>query len=647
MWLAAVALVLVATAGAYWRGLHGPFLFDDFANLPALGQFDVFHHPRLLVAYLTSGNADPTGRPVSLLTFLVDANGWPDHPLRFKRTNLIIHALTGLLLLTLLVRMGARLGLDESRARAAALFGTACWLLHPLFVSTVLYVVQREAMLSTLFVFAGLVAFDAAVRSSTSVRARRAGWLLYVGCLVLGTLSKANGALLPVLAWLIAYCLPDLRDRTKSPAFKGLVVLPAAVVCLSLAIMGFSSARAGVLPYRGWSVAQRLLTEPRVLIDYLTSLWIPQPYGRGVFHDDMLVSTSSLQPATTLPSLIAVVLAISVAWRWRRAAPALCAAVLFFFASHLIESTVIPLELYFEHRNYLAAGLMFWPLGVALSVPVQSATRVTRALRAVAPVTIPLLLACLTWVRAGLWGDATSQALLWARLQPESARAQAYAATYEVAQRRPEAAAIRLRPMLASHPGQPQLALGLVEAECARGRVAEATLDSARRALATARTVGAMEYGWLSTAVEAAPSTCTGLDAHALGDLVDALAANPVGRSIAGRRQDVAQLRGLLALRNGKSGEATAWFQRSLDQEPRPAVALNQAATLAQGGDPCVAEEYLAHASSLFDRRPPMRPHMRAIHDWWLWRTGYWTFEAAHLRRQLQSDGAYASCPTR
>src|SRR6185369_4769326 len=126
-------------------GLRGGFLFDDFANLPALGAFGPIDNVATFLYYITSGSADPTGRPLALLSFLIDARNWPADPAPFKRTNLLLHLLNGALLGWLLLRLGKALALDATRATIAAVFGSALWLLHPLLVSTVLYIVQREA----------------------------------------------------------------------------------------------------------------------------------------------------------------------------------------------------------------------------------------------------------------------------------------------------------------------------------------------------------------------------------------------------------------------------------------------------------------------------------------------------------------------
>ncbi len=69
----------------------GDFLFDDFGNLPTLGATGPVDNWPTFWRYLTSGIADPTGRPIALLSFLADAQNWPTDPYPFKRTNLLLH----------------------------------------------------------------------------------------------------------------------------------------------------------------------------------------------------------------------------------------------------------------------------------------------------------------------------------------------------------------------------------------------------------------------------------------------------------------------------------------------------------------------------------------------------------------------------
>src|SRR5262249_23733625 len=145
---------------------------------------------------------DPTGRPLTLGTFLLDARDWPADPRPFKITNVLLHLLNGLLLCAVLLRLGRALRLSDFRARATALFGAGAWLLHPLFVTTTLYIVQREAMLPATFVLLGMLGWTAARNALANGHAARgvAGMALSAGgCTLLAVLSKGNGALLPLL----------------------------------------------------------------------------------------------------------------------------------------------------------------------------------------------------------------------------------------------------------------------------------------------------------------------------------------------------------------------------------------------------------------------------------------------------------------
>ena len=204
-WWAPLGLlaVLLIALWAYWPGLKGPFLFDDFGTLPALGEFGPVHTWAIFWRYLTSGGGDPTGRPIALLSFLIDARNWPAAPWPFKFTNLLLQLVNGTLLATLLWRLGRVIEPQGTRAVRAAVLGAALWLLHPLLVSTTLYVVQREAMLAAFFVLLGLLAYTRGRRLMLAGRNKRGiAWALLglVGCTFLATFSKANGALLPLLA---------------------------------------------------------------------------------------------------------------------------------------------------------------------------------------------------------------------------------------------------------------------------------------------------------------------------------------------------------------------------------------------------------------------------------------------------------------
>ncbi|HET9049700.1 MAG TPA: tetratricopeptide repeat protein [Chiayiivirga sp.] len=651
-----VALGLLLTGllaiAAYWLGLHGGFLFDDFANLPALGAPGPIDNWPAFWRYITSGTADPTGRPLTLLTFLLDARNWPTDPYPFKRTNLALHLANGALLYTLLAKLGRSLTLETRRYQTAALLGMALWLLHPLLVSTTLYIVQREAMLPATCVLTGLLIWLRG-RQQLNHGHLCSGLILSVlglgGFTALGVLAKANGALLPFYALLIEVVLLRTRDPISAQAkrvHRGLMwifgVIPAAAILVYLiriAVLGLL--QGGNVGIRPWSIAQRLLTEPRVLLDYLSLLWLPRPFSSGLFNDQYIVSSSLLHPATTLPALIAVLALIGVALWLRRRQPAWSLAILFYFAGHLLESTSVALELYFEHRNYIPALLMFWPLGLWLA-GTGTLTWIKRGLM----VALPLGLALMTHVRAEVWGNVHTQALIWASINPDSARAQTNAAQIEMQAGQPYAAAQRLEKLLVDQPDQPQLAFNLIGARCMTGGVTPRDIEAARTAMHESANAGALFINWFDRTLPAVTAgDCPGLTPADLFDLINDGLQNPKLAG-AGRQQDLTYMRGSIALAQHQPDAALADFVRALDLQVRPAMALKSAATLGAAGYPAQGLKLLDHYQKVQVSMMSPGFGMPMIHEWVLTRQNYWPHELARLRHQLSLDANAASANT-
>lgn len=642
--LFALPATLLLTGWAYSPGLHGGFLFDDFANLPAIGASGPITTWPTFWRYITSGTADPTGRPLTLLTFLLDARDWPAVPYPFKRTSLILHLLNGMLLYALLARLGRMLAIEVSRYRTAALLGTALWLLHPLLVSTTLYIVQREAMLPATCVLAGLLLW---LHGREQLANGKVGsgllWstLGLGGFTLLAVLAKANGVLLPLYAFLIeAIVLArqqpisiDTAQRTHRLLLWLFAIIPSVAVCAYLVMTGMHGIFSGEMGIRPWTIGQRLLTEPRVLVDYLSLLWLPRPFSSGLFNDQYIASTSLLHPATTLSTMLAILLLIGWAWRARHRHPALALTVLFYFTGQLIESTSLPLELYFEHRNYVPAMLLFWPLGLWLAD-----TRKLSTLKRALMIMLPFGLAMMTHARAEVWGNQHTQALVWAQLNPHSPRAQANAAQIEIAAGRPLDAMHRLEPLLATQPDQVQLAFNLIGARCLLGGVNPGDIAAARQAMQTSANPGTLLAHWFDrTLPVVAAGDCPGLALTDLLGLIDAGLHNPK-LSAAGPQQDLTYLRGRIALVRHDPDAALKDFTRALDLQVRPDMALEAAATLGAAGYPAQGLQLLDRYQLVKDQTMPPGFGMPMLHEWVLTRQNYWPHEMAHLRHQLNLD---------
>ena len=645
-WWAPLGLlaVLLIALWAYWPGLKGPFLFDDFGTLPKLGEFGPVHTWAIFWRYLTSGGGDPTGRPIALLSFLIDARNWPAAPWPFKFTNLLLQLINGTLLATLLWRLGRVIEPQGTRAVRAAVLGAALWLLHPLLVSTTLYVVKREAMLAAFFVLLGLLAYTRGRRLMLAGRNKRGiAWALLglVGCTFLATFSKANGALLPALVLVLEATLftraPMIGTQRRDWRLM-LWIFAALPALLLLAYLLWTGVQATLHhpEVRRWTEPQRLLTEPRALFDYLKLLWLPRPFTSGLFNDAFVVSRNLWHPADTLPALLGIIALIMLGWRWRITHPLLALAILFYFTGMAMESTTIPLELYFEHRNYLPALPMFWPLAWWLSD-----LRRLRGFKATLTLALPVLLALLTLQRATLWGHADQQAMLWAKINPASARAQAYAAQFEAGNGQPADAQRRLLPLLAAHPDQVQLAFNLLNVQCQLGGVTAAAAQSARTAMATMRNPGTLLTSWFGRALGVAQAAhCPGFDVPLLQSLVDAGLGNTRLRGNPGRQQDLYYIDGQIALARGAAAAAQGDFERALGFDVRPGFAAETAAQLGSAGHPRRALALLDRYRQVAAQAPAPGLGMGMIHAWVLREQDYWPRELAHLRAALAAAAA-------
>lgn len=423
---AAAALALAAASTLLLPALHGAFLLDDLPNLAGLARLaagtDGF------MTFVTSGLAGPGGRPLSLLTFAFQAEHWSAHPLPFKAVNLVLHLATGWVLYLLLESL---LAPRHAAARRIALAVAVLWLVHPLQLSTVAYVVQRMTVLAALALLLGLLAFvqgrALAQREGAGVR----GCLLAFGGLgvagLVGVLCKESAALIVPLALLIDRLLPaDAPSALWRRCRLLLLELPLAAVLLVCLWSGGDWLAEGYAT-RDFTLLERTLSQPRALVEYAWLAFWPHGAALGVFHDDFAISTGLLTPWTTLPALVLLATSIvSAVLLWRRA-PLVAFALLWFLANHLLESTLLPLELYFEHRNYLAL------VGPLLLVALGGEALIARGGRS-AVVGATLLGAFVLGIalsgarEARLWGAPMAQAERWAEQHPGSLRAQSYLA---------------------------------------------------------------------------------------------------------------------------------------------------------------------------------------------------------------------------
>ena len=229
-------------------------------------------------------------------------------------------------------------------------------------------------------------------------------------------MSKENSATLPLAFLLLEVTLinpgsfPRLLARLRprhwlAIALIFLVFLPFTFRFLADTINGYS--------HRPFNLWERLLTESRVVVWYLSLLALPLP-SRLNFDHETVISTSLFSPPTTILSILFLVLLIAATFKFRHRSPLVTFGVFFFFLNLLIESTIVPLELVFEHRLYLpSVGFFMALVGIVDLLWLRFHDRTGGALEDSRPFWVGLVIifavsSLLTTLRNYDWRDAMS-----------------------------------------------------------------------------------------------------------------------------------------------------------------------------------------------------------------------------------------------
>jgi protein O-mannosyl-transferase len=418
--------VCLISVCVYWAGLHGNFVFDDINGIVGNASLRALDGSwQSLVAAAMSGNSSPLGRPLSMATFALNYSLLDGSALSFKLVNLLIHLANGILIFMLARSLLHALGYarDTGRSLLPATAVAAAWLLHPINLAPVLLVIQRMTSLSALFVLAALVLY----LYGRQVAGRRG--LLAISAAVLicwpaAVLSKETGLLLPIYVFLCEWLvLGSFRTIPARRKWLATLVTGGLLVLLCGAEWKFITAGYGV---REFSLGERLMTETRVLWFYVGQLLLPTPEVFALFHDDIEISHGLLDPVQTLLAIAAWIAVTSLAFRWRTRYPLFALAVFWFLGSHLLESTILPLEIAFEHRNYIASfGIFLWL--ASLLFPDRKSVRAYGP-RLVLAGSFVFLCGLLTGIRSLQWEDEFQRTQAEVAYHPLSARANYQAA---------------------------------------------------------------------------------------------------------------------------------------------------------------------------------------------------------------------------
>jgi protein O-mannosyl-transferase len=556
--MAGVLLGLLLTAWLYWNGLSGGFMLDDGPNIIQAYIANPDWHA--IIYTITHNGSGFLGRSVSMASFVLSGLQYGLEPWGYKYHNLLLHLLIGVLLFRLLMLVLPRLDeqLSEDRVLLVAGATTLLWLLHPLQVSTVLYIVQRMAQLANLFILLALLAWIKARTNLYGWRYWVYGWMLFPLCTLLAMLSKEIGALVPVYVLALELLVfrttvAELRSKLRVGSLVLVFVLLPLVLGTLVLVFKFNS----LADYSGreFTMAERLLTQVHVLFFYIRLILLPRIREMSLFHDDYPITTGV--DFSTLALLLVLIALMVLAWRIRKSHAVFGFGLAWFLISHLMESTVFPLEQVFEHRNYLAlAGLLLIPVHLLL----RSAQY--KALSLLYPLFL-LLFTFQTAARTHEWGNDELFQTIAITEHPGSPRALNSYVNLLLNRGENDKVLELLARQIELRATEAGAHLHLLIVHCDNAEHDNAQLDAARNLLGR-HPVSVYSLNGLQVltklALEARCPAVNGEQVKALLDTALGFEANQVNRNT---HASLLRLRGILALGEGFYAQAYAWFMMS------------------------------------------------------------------------------------
>jgi len=404
----------------YANTVNSPFALDDYHNILA--------NKPIRITELSGASLNETvrkslikNRPVANISLALNYYFHQYDVSGYHLVNIVIHILNGILLFffmqyTLLLASGSVSRKDISFiAFAVALL----WLIHPLQTQSVTYIIQRMNSMATLFYLASFVFYiRARISANKTIKLILACVSLAAGLLALG--SKENAVMLPV--FILLYDWYFFQNLQFSPRKHHYLILVLLVLFLLAAVFFYLGPNpfkiAAGYAGRDFTLQERLLTQLRVVVFYASLVLLPLP-SRLTLEHDFALSHSLLNPMTTMFSLFALIGILITAVLCAKHERLFSFCLLWFLGNLLIESSIIPLEIIFEHRTYLPSMMLIVIIVIAVHRLLAA-----NVLKALFFVTAVILLSSWTYARNSIWENEVS---LWtdiAEKAPHKPRAQ-------------------------------------------------------------------------------------------------------------------------------------------------------------------------------------------------------------------------------
>ena len=347
----------------YSNSFYGEWHFDDFNNIVDNPYIKMKSFSWSAIKHCIYGlDQTKPSRPLSYLSFALNHQFGGLDVFGYHVVNFIIHYFSSIFLFLFIyntLKLPRLTDQYKNIAYPIALLATFFWAVNPVMVTSVTYIVQRMSSMAGFFYITSMYFY---LKGRTSKKPTYS-ILFFILCITSGLaaiLSKENAAMLPVSIFLFDLFLIQGITRQNVIKYTKIALLPVFVILIAGFIYVDFSNILNDYKIRDFTMGERLLTEPRVILFYLSLLFYPIGSRLTLIHD-FEVSRSGLQPWTTIPSILLLLLIIGFAFYIAKKRPLISFCIIFYFLNHLIEGSVFSLELIYEHRNYLPSMLLFIP----------------------------------------------------------------------------------------------------------------------------------------------------------------------------------------------------------------------------------------------------------------------------------------------
>jgi tetratricopeptide (TPR) repeat protein len=389
-----------------WHARNQVLIRDDdgivFQNPEIRRVFPILRHFTQPETFSIVPEFRGTFRPLVPLSFSISYSLHGLDAASFRIYNLLIHALSAVLVFLLALRLAKESYLRGSIASPfrLALLCSTLFAIHPLSGLTIRYVAARGLLQAVFFLLLFLLSYLHMDREEPGVLE----WTRSLFFLLLSILSKENGYMAPALILLIEVILRQrslrsftLWKRTLPPA-----ILVASVFFYPLLFLKSTfNTGSSVSSLAGWLAY--VASQGEVLVtQYLANFIWPLPLRWYARCPD-----ASLTRPLTLASFLVLVALLTFAWRRRREHP-LQALGLLTFLTMLIPTSLTPMAYRsIPYRPY--AGSAFFYLALACwIVPKQDRLlpRILLSLWLVMLMTVSIYHGQLGSSRSQLWGHS-------------------------------------------------------------------------------------------------------------------------------------------------------------------------------------------------------------------------------------------------